>query len=314
MRIELDTDDLDVACRALTDAYEGLRLAVAGDCHRLRLVRGRLGPVELRRTTFTMAVTGEGQPICRLGFARLRRGSVAHAEGGGFTGHEAGDVFLIAQPDEPYKVMADAPDVETVFIDQALLAEVSDSRSSCKPEPVRFTGRLPVSRRAAGLWRNAHAHVRDIVVDQSAADQPLLAGAAVRMLAATALSVFPNTGLRQPTVVDSRDAHSAALARALLFVDDNAHRDISEADIAGAARVSIRSLRLAFERHPGVTVADHLRRVRLALAHRDLSAADPTVTTVAAIAARWGFADEHKFDLLHRMAYGVAPDAVIPHD
>jgi predicted DNA-binding protein YlxM (UPF0122 family) len=37
--------------------------------------------------------------------------------------------------------------------------------------------------------------------------------------------------------------------RAVAFIEEYAHRDISAADIAGAAQVSIRAVQLAFARH-----------------------------------------------------------------
>ena len=52
----------------------------------------------------------------------------------------------------------------------------------------------------------------------------------------------------------------------------------------------------------------YVRRVRLECAHRELQAADPTSgDTVAAIAARWGFAKPDRFAAAYRAAYGVAP-------
>ncbi len=52
----------------------------------------------------------------------------------------------------------------------------------------------------------------------------------------------------------------------------------------------------------------YLRRVRLERAHRDLRAADPRAgTTVAEIAARWGFAPHGRFAALYQSCYGHAP-------
>jgi transcriptional regulator GlxA family with amidase domain len=82
--------------------------------------------------------------------------------------------------------------------------------------------------------------IRDLLADPVTGSQSLITNSAARLLAATILTAFPSTA-----------------------VDDNAHRDISVADIAAAANVSIRTIQLAFRRHLDTTPNAYLRRVRL---------------------------------------------------
>ena len=57
---------------------------------------------------------------------------------------------------------------------------------------------------------------------------------------------------------------------------------------------------------------DRLRRVRLEGAHRDLVTGDPTTgDTVAAIAARWGFAKAGRFSTVYAAAYGQPPSQTL---
>jgi transcriptional regulator GlxA family with amidase domain len=144
-----------------------------------------------------------------------------------------------------------------------------------------------------------------------AAAGPLVAAGAARLLAATALSVFPNNVLTEPTIQDRNDAHPATVRRAARFIDDNAHRDISAADIAGAANVTVRALQLAFGRHLNCTPTGYLRRVRLENAHRELLAADPARQTVTAVARRWGFPSHSRFTAYYRQAYGRLPSETL---
>src|SRR6185437_1307319 len=97
------------------------------------------------------------------------------------------------------------------------------------PQPVRFTGYEPVSPQAAQQWRATCAYVRDTVLALPGAAHPLVAATAARLLAATALATFPNNALTDPTIEDRRDAHPATIRRAVAFIRDNAHRDISAA-------------------------------------------------------------------------------------
>ena len=82
--------------------------------------------------------------------------------------------------------------------------------------------------------------------------------------------------------------HLDTLRRAVAFIDEYAHTDITPADIA-AAHVTIRAVQPAFRRRLDTTPTDYLRRVRLDRAHHDLIAADSARDSVTAVAYRWGF-------------------------
>ena len=103
------------------------------------------------------------------------------------------------------------------------------------------------------------------------------------------------------------------MRRAITFVDEHAHEEVSLADIAAAARVTIRAVQLAFRRHLDTTPSEYLRRVRLDHAHRDLLAADPAHDSVTAVAYRWGFASSSRFAAYYRQAYGLPPGRTL-HD
>lgn len=175
--------------------------------------------------------------------------------------------------------------------------------------PVRFTSYQPATSRAKELWLSTSRFVRNVLTS-APAGQPLVAGAAARLLAATALAVFPNNALEGPGQ-DSRDTCPATVRRAVTFIDDNAHRDISAADIAAAASVTLRALQLAFRRHLDTTPTAYLRRVRLEHARRQLSAADPGRETVTAVAYRWGFPSPSRFAAYYRQAYGTLPSQTL---
>ena len=112
---------------------------------------------------------------------------------------------------------------------------------------------------------------------------------------------------RDPTIQDRNDGSPATLRRAVAFIDEHAHEDITAADIGAAAFVTIRAVQLAFQRHMGTTPLAYLRRVRLARAHHDLTTADPATQTVTAIAYRWGFHSSSRFAAAYRQAYGIPP-------
>jgi len=98
---------------------------------------------------------------------------------------------------------------------------------------------------------------------------------------------------------------STTVRRAIAFIEQHPDADISVADIAAAANVSIRAVQFAFRRHLDTTPMDYLRTVRLDRAHHDLLTTNPSLGDT--IAARWGFHHHSRFAARYRHAYGVTP-------
>jgi AraC-like DNA-binding protein len=197
---------------------------------------------------------------------------------------------------------------QTVIVDLSLLAQVAATSSTRAPGPIRLTGYQPTSPLAAQHWQRTIEYLREMLANAEATAQPLIMGGAARLLAATVLTTFPNTALTEPTTQDRHDATAATLRRAIAFIEQHAHTDISSADIAAAANISIRAVQLAFRRHLNSTPMSHLRAVRLDRAHQDLLAADPgRGDTVTSIANRWGFYHPSRFTTHYRRTYGVTP-------
>lgn len=66
-------------------------------------------------------------------------------------------------------------------------------------------------------------------------------------------------------------------------------------------------MQLVFRRERDTTPMAYVRRARLDAARREVLHADPTRTTVAAIAHRWGFANPGRFAHLYREEFGAHP-------
>jgi len=101
--------------------------------------------------------------------------------------------------------------------------------------------------------------------------------------------------------------HPATLRRAIAFIDENAHTNLTPAGIAAAALVGIRAVQLAFRRHRDTTPTGYLRRVQLDHAPRDRITGGPANESVTAVAYRWGFPSASRFTAYYRQAYGVLP-------
>ncbi|MGV0792401.1 helix-turn-helix domain-containing protein [Mycolicibacterium sp. XJ1819] len=101
------------------------------------------------------------------------------------------------------------------------------------------------------------------------------------------------------------------LRRAVAYIHDNAHRDVTLVGIAAAAGVTPRSVQYMFRRHLNTTPLEYLRRVRLDRAHRELVAADPSVDTVMSIAYRWGFSHAGRFSGMYKQTFGTPPSRTL---
>lgn len=199
-------------------------------------------------------------------------------------------------------------DIATLSVPLTLLEHVAETHTGLSAGGLRFAGITPVSASAARRWRTLTAFVQQSLDPaESTLDSPLLQTQLTELVAATALAVFPNT-----TVVTGRRSGPErvtppALRRAVAFIDTHAAEPVTLADIAAAAGTTGRAVQAAFRRHYDTTPLSYLRRVRLEAAHQELRSADPAQSTVAAIAARWGFGPAARFNSFYRQRYGTSP-------
>lgn len=307
---------LEAAEELLRDAYGPIRIRASGPRRGLRLARAAVGPVQMHRVTLAMDFDAAGALSDAVVFAQLTAGQVRLGSAGGnvSAGRQRlpGDVFLVGQPGDAYTAEVRDADLLVTVIDPALPGQVADAGQGRTPAPVRFTGYDPVSAAAAAQWTATVAFLRDtLAANPDAASAPLVTASAARLVAAAALAAFPNTALTEPTAGDRHDGSPATLRRAVAYIDEHAHEDITLADIAAYAKVTIRAVQLAFRRHMDVTPTNYLRMVRLDRAHRQLVDADPAQESVTAVSYQWGFASPSRFAAYYRSAYGVPPNRTL---
>ncbi|MFI5930483.1 helix-turn-helix transcriptional regulator [Micromonospora sp. NPDC051543] len=306
MTHSFDSTNLDEISERLKSPYGSVRMYETGQHHRLYLTQEILGPIELHRMAFTMRVKIDAAPIAALPFGQVTGGTVTYRSRRSEAQRVQGDAVHATMP-ETYSATLDDVDVDFALIPKGLFALMADQASSRNPDPIRFTSVKPHTQRDADTWNAAYRYVRHGIFGTPSAQEPLVAGAAVRLLVVASLMAFPNNARRIPTPEDRRDAHSHSFRRAVSFIEDNAHRDINASDIAAAAHINIRALQVAFRRHLDTTPMTYLRKVRLEYAHRELISADPSTTSVASIAARWGFVNHSRFTARYRATFGIAP-------
>jgi AraC-like DNA-binding protein len=238
-------------------------------------------------------------------------GGSIEIDGGAATGgYGLGSVYVGMQPNAGWIGYTHQFHAHTLTLPASLLIDLA-SEASEKPRSVKTLLSPRADAIGARRWRRITRFVDALLADPEAAAAPLVIGHAARLLAATALSVFPTAGA-EPTKTDLRDAHPQALRRAIAFIEANPDHELTIADIARAACVSTRAVQLAFRRHLDTTPMAYLRQVRLGHAHEQLSDAIPDdKLTVTRVALDWGFANPSYFAQHYRATYGQPPSRTL---
>jgi AraC-like DNA-binding protein len=308
-RIEFRTTDPARAIDYLSNTYRAsLRVSGFRDGYLFRHSRADGGSFALDEVQVPVDLTVRQEPLESLVVVQIDAGRMERECGNVSERFVSGDVFVDAEPSLPATLRLLEVVTQTVVLDLAVLAQVAATSPTRVAGPIRLTGYQPTSPSAALQWQRTVTYLREVLADTQAAAQPLIRGNAARLLAATVLATFPNTAVTDLTSRDRHDATGTTVRRATAFIEQRPAEDISVADIAAAANVSIRAVQFAFRRQLDTTPMAYLRTVRLDHAHRDLLATDPNQgDTVTGIAARWGFYSNSRFATQYRLAYGVSP-------
>lgn len=298
---------------ALRDTF-GSSMRLTGSQHgylfaHQRLAAGSLVVDRMSSSGFSVDL----EPLTGLHLVTGVRG-VVDRSGSGESDRIGPGQTVLSLPGRSYRCdwSGDNATVQAVVLDPALLSAVAANDPAATAAPVRFTSTQAVTPAAEQTWRHTVDQLVGTVLSESwAAASPLIIGGVSRLLAGLALTSFPNTAVPASRVAagrDAIDATPATLRRAIAYIEANADLDVSAADIAAAAGVTVRAVQLAFRRHLDTTPMAHLRRIRLTAAHAQLREAMlGDGTTVTGVAARWGFASSSRFAALYRDAYAVSP-------
>ncbi|AQT81569.1 hypothetical protein B1R94_23410 [Mycolicibacterium litorale] len=291
-------------------------------------VQGRIGglvphrPMTVSGMTIGRAAVGTAELPSDLEFdterwpcyvvTHLKSGSVQIGTGARAESCAEGDVVLAVRPGRPCRARTVDAELAFACLAPAALHQITGEPQRDGRAALRFISGRPRSAAAAAQWETAVDYVTATMQGSSGAqDADLVIGAAIRLLAATLLHVFPNTYADAERAERPDPVSSPLLRRAIDYIHANSARDISMADIANAVSVTPRAVQYMFRRQLDTTPMGYLRRIRLERARHDLLAADPTRDTVAAIALRWGFAHTGRFSQIYRGEFGESPSATL---
>jgi AraC-like DNA-binding protein len=220
----------------------------------------------------------------------------------------AGECFLLP-PDRPYQAAWNSvrADVTTLSFEDLH----RDALGLVDQETVNVDFTRPITAAAGHHWSQTIRYVQSFISNSPMLAAAPLARRELRWLVNSAvLACFPNSTLDAQPAFYAGDTPQP-LRRALAFIDEHAGDPITLNEIAIAARLSPRGLQAAFRRHLDTTPLARLRSVRMERAHLDLQHAEPGDTSVAALAARWGFTHLGRFAVEYRRRYGHSPSQTL---
>jgi AraC-like DNA-binding protein len=185
-------------------------------------------------------------------------------------------------------------------------------------EPLRFAAAMDVDSGAGLAWRLlVETAVTDLDGPALLARHPLLAHDFEQTMITALLLAQPNNytdRIRDRTDHTGGRVLTRAARIAVDWMEHHPEYQHTTASLAQAAGVSERTLQLTFRNELDMPPTDYLRDVRLRRAHEDLRAADPGSTTVAEIAARWGFLHLGHFSARYSRKFGQPPSQTLRSD
>lgn len=297
----------------LTELYGAHRPSFSGepddfDFRLLYRTAGELGSDTLRHTMATRAVV---DPLDYFLAVDVLDGALTLEAGRDKRRLDRGAVGCHPS-DATVTVTWDHLDAAFVRLPLDTIARVAAERNGSDGRALRFDGSAPVSTALAFHWRSMSQFLRmQLSTRDSVLGNALLRAHTVDLVAATVLASFPNTMMTIGYRPGPGRVAPAALRRAVAYIDANAHSPITLTDLAAAAGTSVRALQFAFRRHYDTTPTGYVRRARLEHAHRELQSGDPHTASVAAIAAKWGFAHPARFAAYYRAQYGRPPSQTL---
>jgi AraC-like DNA-binding protein len=229
--------------------------------------------------------------------------------GGRYAVESNGDRVDSAQPflftPGPGQSQSEQLDVLTVNVTTDVLAESAARRLGVDAARLRFGGHHTTSPTMRAHWLrtvnyawNSVLQVNDVFHNEA------IRAATLEAVVTAALAAFPIDVASAARASDL--SSSAAIRRAQAFIEDNADQPLTVADIAEAARLSVRALQLGFQREFDTTPMGFVRQVRLDAARDELLKADGGVL-VADVARRWAFANLGRFAAQYRARFGENP-------
>lgn len=317
VRVSFRTRDIDEAEEFLSRAYTRVSMSVPEDRGEAEFRHDTAATAQfsISRFSTTVTYTAPAAPMAGLWVISPRTPSPILMDSRSFDAAPAADGVAAMVPagcDFTVDVRRGA-DFDLVGLDTDALADYVKAVVGLPADELRATGLAPIAPAKNELLRSTIAHIRnDVLGNPFAASSPVILDSAFRTLAAAMLTTYPNSALEAATDPEGRavrgDVPEARLREIIDFIHAHADRPIGPAGLSEIAGVPAREVVEGLRRHRGVHPAELLWWARMQGVHRDLSGSDPAGTSVAALAARWGFSHLARFAVAYTRLFDERPE------
>jgi len=321
VRSEFATTDADTAEHALCHAYGDNNFMIGGRPEDFTFghstINAQLCAINIMQIGMDVTVRADNALDGSFTVVQPVAGQAAFVDGNYPDTYADPRGGTLVPPDGPMRGISTGLEMVLVPLDRHAVAAYAAATTGLDPGELAFDDITPLSPAMGRHWVSTVSHIRDnVLVHPSLADEPILLDQAFRTLAAALLDTFPNSALTRATDPDTApvrgDVSTAALREVLDFLDAHADEPIGPTDIADLAgrpaNHVVEGLRRYRETHP----AEVLWHARLRGVHGALLEAEPhSGTTVAEIAARWGFARATLFRVAYARAFSESPEETL---
>jgi AraC-like DNA-binding protein len=194
-------------------------------------------------------------------------------------------------------------DQKLVHLNRGFVERVARERYAFRPGTLTFNHLVPPSDAAVERWMLAVETTTAAL--RSANLGPLAWQELSRDVALAFLALYPPSQAELPEpLLHPNNAHVRLI---LDYIHERAHEPLDLGDLAAVANLSARGVQVAFARLLGQSPMSYLRTVRLDRVHAELTVLEPTATSVAEIAVRWGFVHLGRFSAAYFKRFGRYP-------
>ena len=295
-----------------TRVYHDHRVSILGDAKDFAMTidAASLGPVTVGWLTYDTAVRIETPEFVNAYQVNLLTDGTMTARCGDDEVLATTGLAMVYRPDRPTGFSGwrtPTPLLAVKISRGALERELEQLLDRPIAGPIGFELGFDVSTGRGADWSNVLRTIAASLADENAlVRHPLIAAPLVHSVL-TGLLLSARHDYRDELDGPAPGAGPTAVRRARSFIEAHADEPLTVGGIAVEAGVSVRALQHGFHRTLGMSPTEYLRAVRLRGARRDLIAADPATTSVADIAARWGFLHPGRFAVRYRLKYGISP-------
>ena len=178
-------------------------------------------------------------------------------------------------------------------------------------QDIRFAPVLDLSRNAGSSFHNIlDTILREADNTDSLLNRGVLAKHFQEILV-TALLNLQTHSLSETLDRQSRQVRPFYIRKAIAYIHDNAADSITPADLVKVVGVSLRSLQAGFASYHNIGPSAYIKQVKMQKAREQLLIANHLETTVAEVAASWGFYNPCSFTGNYRKLYGENPSETL---